>query len=307
MNIYSIKIFFLIQLVVCLNSCKKKPYEPENPQNIINNAANVDPVGINWELYSGRVFVTNLDNGNKSYYDHFAPTKIKSNLDVFWASWLPIDNIALGTNWKFTSAGQFILDTTNYNYSIYNGTYSVYGLENGSARPIEILRSTNDYMTVKIYESNGNNGINNYSFYSFLTFVRVGYTGSVTEYPSPFGYTYGGLLGGSIPLTPPLIGTKWIVTHVLSGLSNTYPNDTLNFINNTQYTINSSAARSFNLSGIISSNMKSLSLYSFTTLGGDWSGEVQGTFINDSIINNATFKDLFHVSPNVKVWMKRLQ
>ena len=51
--------------------------------------------------------------------------------------------------------------------------------------------------------------------------------------------------------------------------------------------------------------MKSISLYSFTTLGGDWSGQVQGTFINDWVINNAPFTSLLGSSPNSTIWMMR--
>jgi hypothetical protein len=53
--------------------------------------------------------------------------------------------------------------------------------------------------------------------------------------------------------------------------------------------------------------MKSLSLYSFTTLGGDWSGQVQSTFINDWVVNNSNFTNIMNTSTNVKLWMVRLQ
>jgi hypothetical protein len=53
--------------------------------------------------------------------------------------------------------------------------------------------------------------------------------------------------------------------------------------------------------------MKSLSLYSFTTFGGDWSGQVQASFITDGVINNATFVDIMGVGTNKKVFMKRIQ
>jgi hypothetical protein len=52
---------------------------------------------------------------------------------------------------------------------------------------------------------------------------------------------------------------------------------------------------------------KLLSLYSFTTFGGDWSGQVQASFITDGVINNATFVDIMGVGTNKKVFMKRIQ
>jgi hypothetical protein len=61
------------------------------------------------------------------------------------------------------------------------------------------------------------------------------------------------------------------------------------------------------MSSIVGNNMKSLSLYSFTTVGGDWSGEIQGTFINDWVINNSLFSDMFNTStPSIRVWMVRV-
>ena len=300
----------LISIAFSFTSCKKEPLEPINPQTTINNPANVNPIGYTWELYSGRVFIKNLDNGTTSYYDHFGPSKTSSNLDVFSASWIPLDIITKGmTTWKFTSSNQFILDGgSTYSYNVNtNGIFNVYGLENGSARNIEILHSTNDYMNVKIYESNGNDGTYNYSFYTVLTFVKVGTTTTPSEYNVPSGYMYNGIIGGTTTTVTSLMGTKWVVTKYIQSLVPTYPNDTLDFISNTQYTINGSTPRNYSMSSIVGNNMKSLSLYSFTTVGGDWGGEVQGTFINDWVINNSLFSDMFNTStPSIRVWMVRV-
>lgn len=306
-NIFNI---LLISLVIGFTSCKKEPIEPTNPQTTVNNPSNVNPIGYTWELYSGRVFVKNLDNGSTFYYDHFSSTKNSSNLDIFVTSWVPFDIITKGsTNWKFTSSNQFILDggsTYNYNTNT-NGIFNVYGLENSSARNIEVLNSTNDYMNVKTYESFGNDGTYNYSFYSVLTFVKVGFTGTPVVSNVPTGYLYNGVVNGSTPTTTSLVGTKWVVTKYIQNFVSTYPNDTLEFVSNTQYTINGSTPRTYNLSSIVSSNMKSLSLYSFTTLGGDWSGQVQGTFINDWVVNNSDFSNIINTNTsNVRLWMVRL-
>ena len=102
-------------------------------------------------------------------------------------------------------------------------------------------------------------------------------------------------------------GTTWVVTRYNNGLSgNVYPNDTLNFISNTFYTINGGSNRSYSLSNVVGNNNKSLSLYSFTTLGGDYSGQVIGTFLNDSVINNSQFTDMFNVNNTVTLWMERI-
>jgi len=306
-------ILFLISLVfvVGFSSCKKQdPIQPSKG-TVIYNDPNVNPVGTSWELYSGKVYTTNLDNNTLNYYDHFGGTKNNSNLDIFSNSFLPLDIITKGlTTWKFTSTGQFVLDNnTTYTYNFNsNNVYTVFGLENGSARPIEVLKSTENFLYVKIYESNGNNGTNNFSFYSILTFVKSGFVGTVEEYQTPYGYTYGGILNGNITTTPSLTGTKWVVTKFIQNMVSTYPNDTLTFVSNTQYKINNSTVRNYNVSNIVGSTMKSLSLYSFTTLGGDWSGQVQGTFINDWVINNSSFVNIMsNTTPETRVWVTRIQ
>ena len=309
MKNWILNIFIVVSMVVGFTSCKKKPLPPANPQTTVNNPANVNPVGYTWELYSGRVFVKNLDNGSTFYYDHFSSTKTSSNLDMFISSWLPFDIISKGmTTWKFTSSNQFVLDgSSTYNYNTNtNGIFNVYGMENGSARNIEVLNSTNNVMNVKVYQSNGNNGTNNFSFYTVLTFVKVGYTGTVTEYSVPSGYSYSGVVGNPSTATT-LVGTKWVVTKYVQNFVTQLPNDTLAFISTTQYTINGSVPRNYSLSGVVGNNMKSLSLYSFTTLGGDWSGQVQGTFINDWVINNSLFTDMFTNVPDARMWVVRIQ
>jgi hypothetical protein len=301
-------IYILITLVIGFTSCKKENIAPANTQTTVNNPANVNPIGYTWELYSGRVYVKNLDNGSTFYYDHFSSIKNSSNLDIFISSGLPFDMISKGiTNWKFTSSNQFVLDgSSTYNYNVNtNGIFNVYGMENGSTRNIEVLSSTNDYMNVKIYESNGNDGTNNFSFYTVLTFVKVGFTGTVVEYNVPSGYSYSGVVGNPSTATT-LVGTKWVVTKYVQNFVTQLPNDTLEFISTNQYTINGSTPRNYSLSSIVGNNNKSLSLYSFTTLGGDWSGQVQGTFINDWVINNSLFTNLFTTVPDARIWVVRI-
>lgn len=309
MKNWILNVFIVVSMVIGFTSCQKEPLEPINPQTTIDNQPNTNPIGYVWELYSGRVFVRNLDNNSTFYYDHFGSTKNSSNLDIFISSGLPFDMISKGmTTWKFTSSNQFILDgSSTYNYNTNtNGIFNVYGMENGSARNIEVLSSTDNVMNVKVYESNGNDGVNNFTFYTVLTFVKVGYTGSVTEYTVPSGYSYSGVVGNPSTATT-LVGTKWVVTKYVQNFVTQLPNDTLEFISTTQYTVNGSVPRNYSLSGIVGNNMKSLSLYSFTTLGGDWSGQVQGTFINDWVINNALFTDMFTSVPDARMWVVRIQ
>jgi len=297
-------------MILSFISCQKQDIKPER-STLTTDSVNTNPIGYNWELYSGRVFITNLDNGDKFYYDHFGPNKNSSNLDIYNSSWLPFDILTKGvTNWKFTSSNQFIIDngsTYNYNVNI-NGIFNIYGLENGSQRNVEILKSTENYIDVKVYESFGNDGIYNYSFYSVLTFVKLGFTGTPILTNVPNNYVYDGILGNNNTTNTTLVGTKWVVSKFIQNFTSIYPNDTLEFISNTQYTINNSNPKNYSLSTIIgNSGMKSLSLYSFTTLGGDWSGQVQNSFISDWVINNSNFSNILGNNTDVKLWMVRIQ
>ena len=248
MKNWFLNIFIVVSMVIGFTSCKKEPLEPANPQTTVNNPANVNPIGYTWELYSGRVYVKNLDNNSTFYYDHFSSIKNSSNLDIFISSGLPFDMISKGmTTWKFTSSNQFVLDgSSTYSYNTNtNGIFNVYGMENGSTRNIEVLNSTNDVMNVKVYESNGNDGVN-FTFYTVLTFVKVGYTGTVNEYTVPSGYSYNGVVGNPSTSTT-LVGTKWVVTKYVQNFVTQLPNDTLGFISTTQYTINGSTPRNYSL------------------------------------------------------------
>jgi hypothetical protein len=295
--------YLFIILSLLLFSCQKdKPIDSED----------CNPIGITWELYSARVFVNNLDNDQKIYYDHFGPSRTSSNLDIFSPSSNQFDMIAQGqTTWRFASASDdFILDgysTYQYNYLNSGGVFNVFGLENGSARPIELLFCTLNELHVKVYSSYANDGTYNYDFYSVLSFVRSGNTTPPQILDVPQNYSYGGILF-SEPNSQQskLTGTKWIVTKHIQNLQTIYTNDTLNFVSDNTYTINGSIERNYLLSEQVITNMRTLALYQFTTLGGDWEGRIQPTFLQDGVINNADFNDLFLVTRRASVFMTRI-
>jgi hypothetical protein len=215
------------------------------------------------------------------------------------------------TTWRFASASDdFILDgysTYQYNYLNSGGVFNVFGLENGSARPIELLFCTLNELHVKVYSSYANDGTYNYDFYSVLSFVRSGNTTPPQILDVPQNYSYGGILF-SEPNSQQskLTGTKWIVTKYIQNLQTIYTNDTLNFVSDNTYTINGSIERNYLLSEQVISNMRTLALYQFTTLGGDWEGRIQPTFLQDGVINNADFNDLFLVTRRASVFMTRI-
>ena len=301
-------LYLILALTLTFVSCKKEELpKPINDNTVPVNAALVE--GTNWVLATGRVYVENIDNGDKFIYDYFGSGVTEASTSIFGSTVVKMDSIKQNyTTWFFNN-GTFTLNGTNtYSYTSYNNFFTPIGLENGSSRPIEVTNLTEDFMIVRVHDGYGSDGINNYNYYSELLFLPAGGTCTNCLTDVPYGWTYSGIWSTPTVNTSTLVGTTWVVTRYNNGLSgNVYPNDTLYFINNTKYTINNGAQKTYSLSGVNGNNMKSLSLYSFTTLGGDYSGQVQGTFIDDWAINNSQFSDMFNVNNTVTVWMERIQ
>ena len=306
------KILQILSLIIVLTftftSCKKE--EPLKPNNTNYIEDGYDVEGITWVLVDTKIYRDNLDNGDKDVYDHFGGTKVSSSMSIFGSSIVVMDSIHQNlTTWVFNN-GTFTLNGSNtYGYTTYNNNvWTPNGLEGGTSRPIVVEFVNETSMTVKVHAAYGSDGINNFKFWTILTFVKAGQTCNNCVPDTDFGYTYGGVWSPPSTSTSTLVGTKWVVTRYNNGLSgNVYPNDTLDFSSQTQYTINSGPIRNYSLSNVTGNNNKSLSLYSFTTLGGDYSGQVIGTFIDDGIINNSQFVDMFNVNNTVTVWMERIQ
>lgn len=302
-------LYLILAFTLTFVSCKKEELpKPINDNTVYENDAQFE--GVLWVLSEARVYVENMDNGEKYVYDYFGGSITEANTHIFGVPTInSIDTIKQNfTSWYFQN-GTFTLNGGNsYNYDLYNNTYSVYGLEDGSARPITVSNVTDESMTITYHEAYGSHNGENYNYYSELTFVPSGGSCNDCQPNVGYGWVYGGVWSPVTVNTSTLEGTKWVVTRYNNGLSgNVYPNDTLEFISQTFYTINGSGNRTYSISNVIGNNMKSLSLYSFTTLGGDYSGQVQGSFIDDWVINNSQFSDMFNVNNTVTVWMTRIQ
>lgn len=104
-----------------------------------------------------------------------------------------------------------------------------------------------------------------------------------------------------------LSGSRWVITRYDVGTTPYYPNDTMNFVDNQKYKINSSGSlNNYSTYRVNGTFNVSISLYSISTLGGSYAGQVPETFIKDGIINNATMKDLYSNHPAVKIWIKKI-
>lgn len=299
----------LLIFTLTFSSCKKEEILlPDNTNYIENGVYAVE--GITWVLVDARVYVDNLDTDDLDVYDHFGGTKFSSCMNIFGSASVLMDSIHQNlTTWVFNN-GTFTLDNTyQFDYTIYdNRVLTPIGLNGGTARPIEVTKINETSMTVKVHEAYGSDGVYNYKWYSELTFVKSGGTCNNCVPDTKYGYVYGGVWNNTTTATATLNGTQWVVSRYNNGLSgDVYPDDTLDFISNTQYTINGGSVRNYSLTNVAGNNNKSLSLYSFTTLGGDYSGQVIGTFIDDFVINNTQMTDMFNVNNTVTVWIDRIQ
>jgi hypothetical protein len=295
------KKYFLLLLCAFLFSCQdSESVENQEELDSINNI--IYPVeGIDWVLTHGYIYIDNLDSQEKDVYEHFGANKYKSSTSIFDSSFVLMDSLHKDvTNWKFNN-GTFSLNDNHifdYEYNSFSNTYIPYGLNGGTSRPIQVITVTDNILVVRVAERYNSYNNTNYNYWSILTFIKAG-TSCTNCFPNiQIGYIYKGVwnIVNNSPSTN-LIGTKWVVNRYNNGLSgNVYPNDTLSFVTGTSYKINNSSSKSYVLSSVIGNNNKSLSFYSFSTLGGDYSGQFIETFIDDYTINNSTFTDMFNVN-----------
>lgn len=122
-------------------------------------------------------------------------------------------------------------------------------------------------------------------------------------------YSDGGTLdGGSTGQENPVIGTKWVLTKMVSAFATEYPNDTITFVDNDDYTYNTSAVRPYSLAIIPSSTNYELTFYYFAPFGGShYSGQVGQFFVNDGEINNVEFANLQDESATIRAWFVKIE
>lgn len=298
----------LLTVSTMLFSCKKEEVV-EPTITITRNTDTTEVFGKTWELVDAKIYTQNSENsGDNKYYDHFGFNRTTSNLDPFTPTGLEIDVITLGTTtWEFNNSGFILNDYGNpYGYNDNGGdVYKV--IVGGTARIFTTVSKKDGVVVFKCLDSSVSIDNQNHSFFSYLTFVEKGTPTEWNEPDAPSGYSYGGVLNTTTTPAYTLNGTKWVVTRYNNGLSGSvYPNDTLNFISDTDYTINGGVNKKYSLSSVIGNNNKSLSLWSFTTLGGNYSGQMISSFIDDGVINNSQFVDMFDVNNTVTVWMEKL-
>jgi hypothetical protein len=271
-------------------------------------------LGYEWTLIDGRVYVENLDKGYKNVYNYFDDTTNIASMSLFDPSIVSMDEIQKGiTTWYFSN-DTFLLNNQSifdleYGYNPFNDLIlRPHGFDGGTSRPTIVVEADETHMKVSVRESYNSDNVYNYNYVSELIFQRENVPPTIdTSFIA--GYDFNGRWIYTDPdPSSTLSGTKWVITRYNNGLSgNTYPNDTLHFFSYTEYTINGGVPRPYTISNVVGNNMKSLSLYNLTTLGGDYSGQVMSTFMSDGEINNTEFHDVFNVNNRVTMWIERIQ
>jgi len=122
-------------------------------------------------------------------------------------------------------------------------------------------------------------------------------------------YGNGGTLPnwGTTPTSNELVGTTWVLTKVVTAFSTSYPNDTIRFVSNNNYTLNNGAVRPYQLTAGVASTNKTLSLYYFQPFGGShYSAQVGFYFVSDAAISQAEFHNIQNTTNTVIAWLTKI-
>lgn len=272
--------------------------------------------GKSWVLHSGRVYVEQLEAPfNKEYYDHFGPGQTRSNMQAFDSISLRIDTLhQFVTTWRFNT--EFNLnDFFYYPFETVNDRFvRVYGLENGSARVLEVLRISDEIMLVRTSRTYGNRGGKNIAWFSELLFTAGGISCTNCLPDIDYGYSYSGVVppavAGSGNATYPLSGSIWLLEKYRQGLFEEILNDTLYFTGPITYRLNSDITeRTYSLSGADGLGMRNFTLFECPTLPSGtpaWTSSVADFAIQSGAISNQEFNSYGNTASPISVWMERI-
>jgi hypothetical protein len=120
-------------------------------------------------------------------------------------------------------------------------------------------------------------------------------------------YADGGTVTAVGNQTNVIAGTKWVLTKYVTAFATEYPNDTIDFIDNNHYVLNSNAERTYQLSSIPSSTNYDLQLNYFMPFGGSqYSADVGYYFVEDGEMNNTQFRDIQNTSKTIRAWFEKI-
>lgn len=179
-----------VSLVLITSSCQK-----ENIQPTVQPEQSIQEIRLygKWLLVGGSMYMTNLETGQKTKYDHFGPNKTISSLD-YNGSDIELETIEVNvTTWSFYQPpavpgyGEFVLNgdmQTPYGFYVTKNNWTI--MEHpqstasnmqmgGSSRPISSEICNYSDSTAYFYVQEGYTSINgqNYSYISELKFRKI--------------------------------------------------------------------------------------------------------------------------------------
>jgi len=184
-------ILFLL-LTTALLSCEKA----EIKYNDITETVELDPNELTlegtWRLIGGKMYITNLDNNNKTRYDHFSSTKKYSSMRWGGSKYRIEELFVDSTLWTFrkysqSQYGKFYLNgdsinnyefqTTSYGNRINESMNTDVPVKMGaSSKPFRAYLDDPTLKTIdiKVHEAYMNDNGNNFVYYNILKFEKIG-------------------------------------------------------------------------------------------------------------------------------------
>jgi hypothetical protein len=147
---------FMILFIILNIGCKKE-------ENFLINK--------DWVLVDGKVYIEELETGSKFYYDHFAPGKSNSSINIDGGVTETDSIFQNKTTWYFSN-NSFTLNSDKTFQASFNdnSVIRVYPMRNGSAMIIQMQKLTKEELVVKVGEAYENiNGVNVH-YFSILKF-----------------------------------------------------------------------------------------------------------------------------------------
>lgn len=187
------KQIFYLSLLLFFLSCKKEVIKPVTEPEVVQTPQ--DTLDLNGEflLVDGKMYINNLDDYSKFYYNHFDSIKHRSSLR-FSGSIIPFETIIKDTTtWSFympkkiPSIGRFVinndtlnplgLNVTNNYLTVVESPTAITGSQqlNGSARPlyIELYNAKEKLIKIYVQECYFSDGVYNYKSFNVLTFKKI--------------------------------------------------------------------------------------------------------------------------------------
>lgn len=179
-------LIFAVILGLGFTSCQKEEIKPNNSVEMVDET--IEIFG-EWVLVDGKMYMENLETGEKTVYSHFDATQNVSSLRYGGYMYEFERIVQDSTTWTFvepqynSNMGEFWLDNdsiqpyglylTNSNMSIVENSTGPQQL-GGSSRPLTAFIDEYGNQTVNFYVQEAYENINgvNYKYFSELTFQK---------------------------------------------------------------------------------------------------------------------------------------